>query len=307
MKVSESSKVWVQVSAYLDGELSAREKESFEQKLHTNDDLRQAVKQMRQTRAMIRSIPHRSAPRNFTLSPSMVAESQPGFRFLVPALSFASAFATLAALVLVVLLTLRGYNPLAGSERLAAEKAQIVAMEQEPTQVVEGPPQIIYWGGPPSVATGMGGGQEIGMGGGAPEGLGGSPAVSQDTSSEPPPSAFLPLATTASKEAAPQLAPTTEAALPEEQPAAPSESTQLAQEPMLGETDQTLDNSTGPILGIRPPQEEGQITIPEAEAAYALQLRAEPARNPWIIVYGLGGLALVSAGAAIFVWRKRRG
>jgi len=306
MKVSESSKIWVQVSSYLDGELSTREKEKFEQKLHTHEDLRHAVKQMRQTRAMIRSIPHQRVPRNFTLSPSMVAARQPRSRILVPALSFASAFAALAALVLVALITLRGFNPLAASHRSAAENAQIVAMEQEPTQGQEGPPQIIYWGGPPSVATGMGGGQEIvGMGGAEPQGLGGAPVGGQDTASEPPPSAFLPVPTSTSKEAAPQLAPTTEAALPEEQPAAPLGATQPDQEKMLAQSDQTLDNSTGPILGIRPTQQEGQITIPESEAAYALI--PEPSRNPWIIVYGLGGLALVSAGAAIFVWRKRRG
>jgi hypothetical protein len=305
MKVSESSKVWVQVSAYVDGELSAREKDKFEQKLHTNDELRQAVKQMRQTRAMIRSVPRHPVPRNFTLSPSMVAQKQPGFKFLVPALSFSSALATLAALVLVVLLTLRGYNPMLASQRSAAEKAQVVAMEPLPTQVAEGPPQIVYWGGPPSVVTGMGGGApETGMGGAGPVGMGGAQGISEETSSQPPSAAFLPVPTATSKEAAPQAAPTTEAAIPEEQPAAPQEATQPAQETMLAQSDQTLDNSTGPILGIRPTQQEGQITIPESERALALQ--PVVTRNPWIIVYVLGGLALVSGITAILVRRKRR-
>jgi len=72
MKAQLSHKDWELISEYLDGELSAREKNRLDQRLNQQPELRNSLEEMRQTRSILRSTPRLRAPRNFTLRPEMV-------------------------------------------------------------------------------------------------------------------------------------------------------------------------------------------------------------------------------------------
>lgn len=59
------------LSAYLDGEISSRDKARLEGRLQADAGLRQELNEMRKTRILLRSQPRLRAPRNFTLTPQM--------------------------------------------------------------------------------------------------------------------------------------------------------------------------------------------------------------------------------------------
>ncbi|HZW04290.1 MAG TPA: zf-HC2 domain-containing protein, partial [Anaerolineaceae bacterium] len=90
-----SSKDWQLLSAYLDGQLSNRERAQVEQRLRIHPEYRDALQTLRQNQVMLRSLPRRRVPRNFTLTPEMVAAPR---RTLIPPLApflrFSSALAT---------------------------------------------------------------------------------------------------------------------------------------------------------------------------------------------------------------------
>lgn len=67
-----SSREWELLSAYLDGELTYRERSRLEEKLEVRVELRAALDELRQTTTILRSQPTVRAPRNFTLTPQMV-------------------------------------------------------------------------------------------------------------------------------------------------------------------------------------------------------------------------------------------
>lgn len=97
------------ISAYLDGQLTQREKVRLEARLKTDAGLREAYEQMHHTRAVLRSLPLVRAPRNFTLTPQMVkARKSPPAAY--PVLRLASVMATLLFVLVMVgdLLTPRG-------------------------------------------------------------------------------------------------------------------------------------------------------------------------------------------------------
>ncbi len=106
------------LSAYLDRELSQKEKTRLVARIVKEPELARALEDMRQTRSMLRQTPHRKAPRNFTLTPKMAGIRPPVPR-VVPALSWASAVA-----MLLFICTL-GYNFLTvgGSLSAAAPRA----------------------------------------------------------------------------------------------------------------------------------------------------------------------------------------
>jgi hypothetical protein len=120
-----SSRDWEALSAYLDGQLTQKDRLRLEQKLRASSDLRLALEELSRTRTILRSQPSLRAPRSFTLTPEMVGirrERRPAAR-LYPAFSFVSALASL--LFVVVLLgsfLTRGSNQ--ASPAPAAESAQ---------------------------------------------------------------------------------------------------------------------------------------------------------------------------------------
>jgi len=82
------------LSAYLDGQLKPSESARLETRLQTDSQLASVLTDLRATRNLLRKLPARKAPRNFTLTRKMVGQNPPLPR-AYPWFRFASALATL--------------------------------------------------------------------------------------------------------------------------------------------------------------------------------------------------------------------
>ena len=82
------------LSAYLDGELKPSELAKVEARLKSDPELESEMKSMRATRTLLRKLPSRKAPRNFTLTRKMVGQNPPLPRSY-PIFRFAATVATL--------------------------------------------------------------------------------------------------------------------------------------------------------------------------------------------------------------------
>jgi hypothetical protein len=83
-----------QLSAYLDGQLSPSDSARLESRLRSDPELASAYEDIRSSRAILRKLPSRKAPRNFTLTRKMVGLKPPLPR-TYPTFRFATAFATI--------------------------------------------------------------------------------------------------------------------------------------------------------------------------------------------------------------------
>lgn len=98
-----------QLSAYIDGALSAQERAQLEARLAQDADLRARLESLQRTVTLIRALPPVPAPRNFLLTPEMVRPPAPAIRppapaarRLAPALTFATAVSGLLCVILLV-------------------------------------------------------------------------------------------------------------------------------------------------------------------------------------------------------------
>lgn len=82
------------LSSYLDGQLSPSDVTRLETRLRTEPQLADVLTDLRATRNLLRKLPKRRAPRNFTLTRKMVGQNPPLPR-TYPLFRFASALATL--------------------------------------------------------------------------------------------------------------------------------------------------------------------------------------------------------------------
>lgn len=82
------------LSAYLDGKLSQADSARLESRIKVEPDLRGILDDLSQSRALLRKLPKRRAPRNFTLTPQMAGVKPPLPR-AVPSLRWATSLATL--------------------------------------------------------------------------------------------------------------------------------------------------------------------------------------------------------------------
>lgn len=83
------------LSSYLDGQLkSEAERARLEARLSSDPELRAVLSDLRSTRGLLRQLPMRKAPRNFTLTPKMVGKNPPLPR-TYPAFRFVTALASL--------------------------------------------------------------------------------------------------------------------------------------------------------------------------------------------------------------------
>jgi len=82
------------LSAYLDGQLKPSDVARLESRLQTEPELASVLKELRQARGLLRQLPQRRAPRNFTLTPKMVGQKPPLPR-TYPVFRFATVLATL--------------------------------------------------------------------------------------------------------------------------------------------------------------------------------------------------------------------
>ncbi len=144
---------WEALSAYLDKELPVKERTRLESRLQVQPELRQALEDLRRTRAVLRSQPRLRAPRNFTLTPEMVGQRRPvrsgGGLPVFNLMRFASAFA--AVLLVIVLIgdlfsgapvgrptAMRGSEATVAEEPIAAPFAAEAAGETEEFAPAEG-------------------------------------------------------------------------------------------------------------------------------------------------------------------------
>ena len=65
------------LSAYLDGELKPSDSTRLESRLKTDPELASVLNDLRATRTLLRKLPQRKAPRNFTLTRKMVGQNPP--------------------------------------------------------------------------------------------------------------------------------------------------------------------------------------------------------------------------------------
>jgi anti-sigma factor RsiW len=76
------------LSSYLDGQLKPSDSARLEARLASDPGLRAVLDDLRAARGLLRQLPMRKAPRNFTLTPKMVGKnpplprSYPAFRFV---------------------------------------------------------------------------------------------------------------------------------------------------------------------------------------------------------------------------------
>jgi len=82
------------LSAYLDGQLKPSEVARLESRIQAEPQLASILQDLRQTRSLLRRLPQRRAPRNFTLTPKMVGQKPPLPR-TYPVFRLATVLATL--------------------------------------------------------------------------------------------------------------------------------------------------------------------------------------------------------------------
>ncbi len=139
-----SKRDWETLSAYVDGQLSPRERAHLESRLQSDSELQSMLEDLRRTQAILRSLPKMRTPRNYTLTPQMVPVKHERSRAF-PVLSLASALATLLLVLVLV-----------GDFFAPRQLAMAPVVE---TQVVEAPaqaePRL------PGPQFGMGGGEDV--------------------------------------------------------------------------------------------------------------------------------------------------
>jgi hypothetical protein len=82
------------LSSYLDAQLKPSDSARLERRLSSDPDLRAVLDDLRSARGLLRQLPMRKAPRNFTLTPKMVGKSPPLPR-AYPTFKFVTTLATL--------------------------------------------------------------------------------------------------------------------------------------------------------------------------------------------------------------------
>jgi hypothetical protein len=97
MKRTISPRDYQLLSEYVDDQLPVSQKTRLEKRLQAEAELRKALEELRQTKALLSNLPRMKAPRNFTLTPQMVgkkaAQPQPVYRW-IPVFQYATVFAT---------------------------------------------------------------------------------------------------------------------------------------------------------------------------------------------------------------------
>lgn len=266
-----SVKTWIMISSYLDGKLPPDEVIKVKSQLEQDPAFKQAVDEISYTRRMLRSLPQKRAPRNFTLSPSKV---KPPIRYpwAQPALSFLSMAAAAAMVVIFA-----GSYLFSGSRSAIPESVDTSLAIETASQELDSQqaPPLITW----NQAWGMGGG------GGAPDsgevykgGVGGG--VEQPA----------PLAETAEPEIElPALAAT--------QPA----ETEPTQNEFGEQTADTAGDLSTLILGLPEPEEAGEFVDSRSVNGTADKT---PVSTRLLLLIISGGIALISGAAALFLRRR---
>ncbi len=176
MSMSLTQKDWLLISAFLDGRLTEVEKTAFESRLNSDADFKSAFLELQYTRRLLRSLPSKRAPRNFTLSAEYAKKRSLkwGLNRFFGLASAASAVALAAVFAFTNLFVFQA-KMAAPAPMLAALPEAAMDSASVANESTSGAPQIIIWGRPgtgggggggdsAALATGLGG-----YGGGAPD------------------------------------------------------------------------------------------------------------------------------------------
>jgi hypothetical protein len=257
------------ISAYLDNACSEKERDQIEKRILDDPELNQALLEFKHTRRLLRAMPVRRAPRNFTLSGSRVP-ARPQRFFLAPALNFVAL--TAAILMVAVFASSQFFPGFWGSQQAARSASPMAANVADAQTSTTNAPMIITWNEGESSAKAAGKG---GLGGG-------NGAVESQSFSSAVPSVGV----------APAVNPTAE---PSGMGAPPQTlmATQAAQ-------DSTSSDGSNLILGIPDSSDQGKVISTSGTS----KRKTTKQRDFFPIVeIGLGILALISAVVA-FIVRK---
>jgi hypothetical protein len=225
------------LSSYLDDQLTSSEQKLVEERLSSDFIFKDAFEKLRRTRLILRSLPHHSAPRNFTLSKA-VNKRKVNIPSFFQIFRFSSAVAVLGLVILLVFDFFPSFSqPVLTQNLEVAQAPDAIALSEKSKE----PPMIIIWGTSQSEVLGKGGGG----GDNAQIGVILSYVIPQPVTE---PSALR------SESVVPpvlSLTPQVESDL-----ASPSENTLAS--PQIKESEPAI-NGTGPILGIPPPNERGSV------------------------------------------------
>lgn len=125
-----------QLSAYLDGELSQADAARLETRLVADPQLASVFEALRQSRALLRQLPQRRAPRDFTLTPKMVGQKPPLPR-AYPFFRFSTA---LAAVLLLFTFAINAIGPITSGAMAPAPYYDMSGSEvEQPPLAMEEP------------------------------------------------------------------------------------------------------------------------------------------------------------------------
>lgn len=275
------------LSAYIDGELSQTRKEYIERLLEENIEAVEIVHNIKNLKTMLKHLPERVVPRNFTLTESSPRTFElPSF---VGVLRYSSA---VSALLLIIVLMLDFFRPFQTSLSLKSQEnlpEQPAALELSPRGSDQPVPIIIWQGGYPS------GVQGFGIGGWGDMGLGGMEIVPQMQSST------LPLQDDTMAEAdSIQESPILEQ---EQLPQITESQPQLESEAVPSQEPKSSSAGGALILGIRPAEVQGSLIIRvKPEPVIVVESQTFPFR---LVEFLLAGLAGVSIILALIIRRKK--
>lgn len=296
---------WLLLSAYLDDQLSEKEKRQVEDLLQAKPASRIALEGLKRTRRVLKFLPVRRVPRNFTLSAEQVRK--PFLPSFSRVLSYSSA---LAALLLVVVLGLDLFSGAGspGANRIAAanvrEQTALTAADESAKLAAGKSPAIIYWNGvnaPVMGAYGKGGGGGGIGGGGYAYGMGGGGGAEGTEPAAAPLAESAPAAREAESDAAAEMAAPAEESAPALEMA--PEAGQMESQPQPQEESGAYGQNIGGsfVLGVRPSEERGSIFTRSGDYAVAYAGKG----FSWLLVEIGLGLAALAAGLTAFLLRKR--
>jgi len=281
-------KDWLLLSRYLDGDLSDEQQRQIENRLRSDAFLKDAYERLLHTRQVLRSVPQRKVPRNYTLDPSQVRIREPRWRPVI-----LTRYASVAAgLVAVVAMTLQLLTPGFALPRMASEEATY-RMLSESADAVEAPasdmePPIIVWNS------------------GAANGIGGAGAgMDQQTA----PQAVIQPPTEAFGMGGGGGAGPVEETQPLESMMA--ESVPEEEKVVEPEVEMLTKPYSNPILGIAPNEERGTISeTPMATMLDAQPLSAQSVEQPQRVNFSLIAilaalLSAISAGISILLHKRQ--
>lgn len=178
MSMSLTQQDWLLISAFLDGRLTDAENTALESRLTSDADFKAAFLEIQYTRRLLRSLPHKRAPRNFTLSAEYAKKRSLKWgvnRFFGWA-SAASAVALAAIFAWSNLFVFQAKTAAPAPMLVAAPEAASMESAALADEATSNAPMIIIWGQP---GRGGGGGSDASAMATGLGGYGGGPGVAE--------------------------------------------------------------------------------------------------------------------------------